>query len=380
MTQPRDDCCPLCRIPAETVFELQCAAKPPLADSICFRWCPDCDFIFAQHLDAEAYRTFYRSALHDTAHVSDADTPDNLHRIQAELLCGYLGSDFRGNCLDFGSGEGQLLERLCRLLPNAKIYATDLRNSLRSTPTAVFLENLDSAAISFDLIVLSHVVEHFVDLSEVSKLLPHLAPGGTLYIEVPDPLGYNDCPRREFMYYFDRLHVNHFSRLALSRWLAQHSLDVTMYGTHRFAYRDGKYPAQFVFATSGGNRPGPMHSTITLREAFSSYRDSEALRAKKLRELIVERAGARDFLVYGRGDNFARARSPGGPLHQLPIKAILDRNAQFLSADGSTPVVAPSIGFAEYPDAVVLMTVSAGADIIVEDIRARAPDRTVIMI
>jgi SAM-dependent methyltransferase len=380
MTLLRDDCCSLCRMPAERVFELDCAAKPPLADTICFRWCPACDFVFAQHLDAEAYRAFYRSALHDTAHVSDADTPDNLHRIQARLICSHLGGDFRGNCLDFGSGEGQLLEHLCKLLPNAKIYGTDLRNSLRSTATAVFLENLDSTAVSFDLIVLSHVAEHFVDLSEISKLLSHLAPGGTLYIEVPDPLGYGDCPRREFMYYFDRLHVNHFSQLALIRWLGQHSLDVARYGTHRFAYRDGAYPAQFAFATFGGTRPGPGNSTMTLREAFTSYRASEVLRAKKLREQIIERAGGRDLLVYGRGDNFVRARSPGGPLHLVPIKAILDRNAQELSAYGSTPVVTPSIGLAEYPDAVVLMTVSAGADGIVEEIKARSPGRTVIMV
>jgi hypothetical protein len=119
---------------------------------------------------------------------------------------------------------------------------------------------------------------------------------------------------------------------------------------------------------------------MTLREAFTSYRASEVLRAKKLREQIIGQAGGRDLLVYGRGDNFARAQAPGGPLHLLPIKAILDRNAQDLSAHGNIPVVAPAIGLAEYPDAVVLMTVSAGAGGIVEVIKARSPDRIVIMV
>jgi SAM-dependent methyltransferase len=361
-------------------LELACAPKPPLSDSICFRWCAHCDFAFAQNLDAEAYRCFYRSALNDTGHVSDADTPDNLHRIQAALLREYLGDDFRGTCLDFGSGEGQLLEHLCRLLPKATIFGTDLRNSLRANSAAVFLENLDSAPTRFDLIILSHVAEHFVDLSEVAKLIEHLTPDGTLYIEVPDPLGYGNCPRREFMYYFDRLHVNHFSRLALTKWLATYTLNVTKFGTHRFAYRDGMYPAQFVFATSDGDRPDPATPICTFSQAFNSYRDLEILRAEKLRKCIVELAGSRDLLVYGRGDNFFRARSPGGPLYQLPIKAILDRNAQVYSADGSIPVIAPSKGLAAYPDAVVLVAVSAGAEAIVDDIRTAAPDRTVIMI
>jgi hypothetical protein len=380
MTRLRDANCPLCRKPASIALEIECAPKPPLADSIAFRLCDECDFIYAQQLDAEAYRAFYRSALHDTGHVSEADTPDNLHRTQATLIANHVGRDFQGNCLDFGSGEGQLMENLCRLLPNAGLFGTDLRNSIRRDSGAVFLENLDSGPGQFDLIILSHVAEHFVDLGEISGLIAHLAPAGTFYIEVPDPLGYCRWPRREFMYYFDRLHVNHFSRLALTLWLAQYSLDVTAWGTHRFAYRDGQYPAQFVFATPGCGSFGADDSRTTLRQALTSYQDSEILRARQLRNLIVQRAGPRNLLAYGRGDNFTRARGPGGPLHQLPITAILDRNAQAMTSHAGIPVIEPTVGLTQYPDAVILMTVSAGSEKILEDIKAAAPDRAIFMI
>jgi len=60
---------------AGTVFELQCAAKPPIADSICFRWCPpDCDFISRSILRSRGIiAPFTGLAVHDSA-SSDADT------------------------------------------------------------------------------------------------------------------------------------------------------------------------------------------------------------------------------------------------------------------------------------------------------------------
>jgi hypothetical protein len=62
----------------------------------------------------------------------------------------------------------------------------------------------------FDLIVLSHVAEHLRDLDWLDNLPRLLDPRGTLYIEVPDPRGY-DCIHRPPLYYFDSEHINHFS-------------------------------------------------------------------------------------------------------------------------------------------------------------------------
>ena len=376
----RDESCPLCKTLAEPLLDLAFAPKQHLPSNVRFGYCEQCDFIFALNLDAEAYRAFYRATLNDTGHVSDIDNPDNLFSLQAAAVCNYLGVDFRGSCLDFGSGEGQLLNRLADDLPNATFYGTDLRNSLRADGRIKFLENIDNLALRFDFIILSHVAEHFVDLSDLGRLLELLNPDGTLYIEVPDPTQYVRFPRREFMYYFDRLHVNHFSRRTLELWLACYGLEVTRFGRHAFAYRDGKYPGQFAFAKVGRNGVVKGASLGTLRHSFSEYDEFERHRAKSLRCDILKLSARRDLIVYGRGDNFFRSVASGGPLHELPIKAILDRNSQ-LSASISTPVVmAPAKGLAEYPNAVVLMTVSAGAEKIVEEINAVSPGRTVVMI
>lgn len=376
----RSDRCPLCRGSGEPVLALEFAPKPPLSNSISFCWCVKCDYIFAANLDAEAYRSFYRSALHDTAHVSDVVGPDNLHGLQARLLGDYLGPEFSGTCLDFGAGEGQLLEALAKSLPRAKLYGSDLRNSLRPGSPATFLETLDAAAVKFDLIIVSHVAEHLVELSDLSTILRYLTPGGLLYIEVPDPVGYANCARREYMYYFDRLHVNHFSQTALRRWLARYSLGVTKYGTHRFAYRDGKYPAQYVLASPTASVMTDLQSDTTLRVAFEEYQAQEVKRAASFRDRIIKAGHDNGLIVYGRGDNYYRSRSKGGPLNNISIDAILDRNAGAFVHEGHIPVLNPSRGLVEYPEAVILMTVSAGTEQIVAEIQARTPGRTIIMI
>jgi 2-polyprenyl-3-methyl-5-hydroxy-6-metoxy-1,4-benzoquinol methylase len=362
------------------VLALEFAPKPPLSNSISFCWCFKCDYIFAANLDAEAYRTFYRSALHDTAHVSDVINPDNLHGLQARLLGDYLGREFSGNCLDFGAGEGQLLEALAQSLPRAKLYGSDLRNSLRPGSPASFLETLDAASVKFDLIILSHVAEHLVDLSDLSTVLKYLTPAGLLYIEVPDPVGYASCCRREYMYYFDRLHVNHFSQTALGRWLARYSIGVTKRGTHRFAYRDGRYPAQYVLASPAAPVTADLRSDTTLRTEFGVYQAQEVKRAASVRDRIIKAGHDTGLIVYGRGDNYYRSRSIGGPLNKISIDAILDRNAEALVHEGDIPVLKPSKGLVEYPEAVILMTVSAGTEQIVAEIQARTPGRTIIMI
>jgi hypothetical protein len=182
------------------------------------------------------------------------------------------------------------------------------------------------------------------------------------------------------MYYFDRLHVNHFSQAALTRWLDKFALAITSRGSHQFAYRDGKYPAQYVFASANEAAEVPNLSATNLRQAFDSYRRTELERAKQLRDSIVSEAGARDLLVYGRGDNFFRARSVGGPLYRLPIRAVLDRNAGTLAPDSEFEILPPAAGLRENPDAVVLVAVSGSTSEVVATIRAESPGRTIIMV
>jgi hypothetical protein len=110
------------------------------------------------------------------------------------------------------------------------------------------------------------------------------------------------------------------------------------------------------------------------------YQAQEVKRAASVRDGIIKAGHDNGLIVYGRGDNYYRSRSQGGPLNKISIDAILDRNAEALVHEGDIPVLKPSKGLVEYPEAVILMTVSAGTEQIVAEIQARTPGRTIIMI
>lgn len=109
------------------------------------------------------------------------------------------GIDLGGQYLNFGRAKGLNLEQ---------IHSKDLLNR----------------GEKYDLIILTHVLEHFIDIKdELSVIRQLLSDDGLLYIEVP---GIKDVKplqryRGDFLQYFQNAHVRHFCKDTLSqvmRW------------------------------------------------------------------------------------------------------------------------------------------------------------------
>ena len=80
------------------------------------------------------------------------------------------------------------------------------------------LDELLAGHYQFDLLVLSHVFEHMVDLPQVTeKLLRLLKPQGLLYIEVPGLLSFQekDYYQAEFRRFLTHAHIYNFSLASL---------------------------------------------------------------------------------------------------------------------------------------------------------------------
>ncbi len=151
----------------------------------------------------------------------------NRGQSMAELLRAYLQESPR-RILDIGAGYGHILHALGEQFPGSTRQAIEY-----SEPCVQHLKAIgvvvDSSPVEtvlpqqrnqFDLIVLSHVLEHLLDPEEVLRLIhDSLAPGGILYIEVPNVsqvLGYADhqwAPR------FDEPHITFFNVTTLCRFL-----------------------------------------------------------------------------------------------------------------------------------------------------------------
>ncbi|MCJ7437016.1 MAG: class I SAM-dependent methyltransferase, partial [Acidimicrobiia bacterium] len=77
----------------------------------------------------------------------------------------------------------------------------------------------------FDVIVLSHVLEHVTDVQgAASGLRSLLAPDGLVYVEVPDASRYADHLVAPF-HDFNTEHINHFSLPLLDRLLGNHGFE-----------------------------------------------------------------------------------------------------------------------------------------------------------
>ena len=371
--------CPICAGVPQFLDRFAFGRKPNLPDHITFDYCRSCNFIFAENLEADAYYRYYQTVQNDAGHIVVSDKSTSLPQLQAARIRTRLGKDFCGSILDFGCGQARLLQLLTREYPKASLYGHDVSNFVEPDSGIQFLPSIEDRALCFDLIIVSHVLEHLVGFSIIGVLAGLLAPGGLMYIEVPNPHEYSDCSRREFMYYFDRLHINHFSQTAMSRLLSQFELGIDSSGTHRFLYRDGVYPAHYCFATRADMQHQPSGFWIegALDKEFEDYRALEAERSATLREKLLHHSATVGILAYGAGDNFHRARWPGGPLFKVPLLGVLDRNADSLAANEGFIYMKPGRALAEYPNAVVAVTISQLTYQFISDVRAENPDRTI---
>jgi len=99
----------------------------------------------------------------------------------------------------------------------------------------------------YDVVILSHVLEHLVDVSETLLVVRDLlVDGGVCYVEVPDASRYATDAFVPF-YFFDSEHINHFSRSTLQNLAWANAFDVLCDGERDLRVGGGKlYPAAWA--------------------------------------------------------------------------------------------------------------------------------------
>jgi hypothetical protein len=250
-------------------------------------------------------------------------------------------------------------------------YGCDSNAQTRITSEGVSIHrDLKDLMGSFDVIVLSHVVEHLVDFEILEKVSKLLSPKGVIYIEVPNAGAYESFARREFLYYFDRLHVNHFTFLALMKMAETFSLSPVEFGDQVFGYKDdGLYPAIYgVFSRDISPKIGAK--SLDLNASFCRYIDTENARLTSTHAAAL--GNDSEVIAYGFGDNFFRSFGKGGPLQGIPLAAVVDQRSFELSQgeyatryhflDSQTACV-------RFPFATWVITVSWGGEAIAENLK-----------
>lgn len=200
------------------------------------------------------YREDYRKGGLHGADVADpaAFPRDNLFyfnrgRSIAERVAPHVTAA-RPRMLDIGAGWGHLLHALGERFPGAERHAVEysqvcvehLRTIGVDVDSRPVEEVLPAVRARFDLITMSHVLEHLLrPVHGLGLIRAALAPGGVLYIEVPH-IGREALRRyadHRWAPRFDEPHITFFSPPALRRLLGAAGFTELFCDTAGPAYR-----------------------------------------------------------------------------------------------------------------------------------------------
>lgn len=190
--------------------------------------------VFAKHYDA-----CYGEGESPWRRLGAMDKAANIVR-----LCGQVPHD---RVLEIGSGEGAILQRLADVGFGKELHAVDISKSgvevtrKRNIPTLKECRVFDGHTVpykdaSFDLVILSHVLEHVEYprrlVYEAMRLAPHL------FVEVP--LEHTIQLPRDFV--FDPVgHINFYSKKTIRRLLQSCGLEILQTAVTDNSFRAYKF-------------------------------------------------------------------------------------------------------------------------------------------
>lgn len=268
-TQSPHRTCPICGGEDAEVLHRQEFYLPeghPLAAGYAVVACEACGFVFADTVvDQAAYDLFYtklskyEDSRTSTGSGQNAWDAERLNEV-ADAIVQQVGST-EARILDLGCANGGLLAALKSKgfsdltgVDPSKACAAATREILSVRAVAASLYALPDLG-TFDVITLSHVLEHLEDLQGAIENFPRLVrPGGMVYIEVPDASRYAECLVAPFQD-FNTEHINHFSHESLRRLMAQVGLVPVLEGGKTIAAaKNVPYPAIYGFYQRGETR------------------------------------------------------------------------------------------------------------------------------
>lgn len=165
-------------------------------------WCPALDLGCVNPMPAadelaRYYAGAYRRSMGKSRNFEGhMESPNRLVRAASQAAWVEPFVSENGSWLDVGAGYGLLLSQVATLLPDWERCAVEPDESARDTLARVASKRFDHALLwddanglgrTFDVISLSHVLEHLIDpLHALRILYGHLKPGGLLMLEVPN--------------------------------------------------------------------------------------------------------------------------------------------------------------------------------------------------
>jgi 2-polyprenyl-3-methyl-5-hydroxy-6-metoxy-1,4-benzoquinol methylase len=186
----------------------------PLAEGYAVVLCLACGMVYANtQVDQAVYDAYYADlSKYEEPSLSSGGglTPWDAARVEVMAACiarHFLDSQSR--IVDVGCANGGLVQALRKLgygracgIDPSPACVRFIRESLQAEAWVGFVDQIPMGVGPFDGVVFSHVLEHLPHPSAALAMARrHLAPGGLVYVEVPDASRYGDflsAPFQEF--------------------------------------------------------------------------------------------------------------------------------------------------------------------------------------
>lgn len=195
--------------------------------------CKNCGLIYNNpHMDEKVYIKFYESDFYRKIYTNQ----DPL-KYADDLLGSEYGKYIYDDCLplinknssvmEFGCGGGWNLIHFQKNGHNCVGY--DYSPSLTDFGKKKYnldlkQGNINSITGSYDLIILNHVIEHFIDLEEnIKKIVSYLKPDGYVYIGVPNIDNYS-------IFQLQNAHLFYFSPRTFTYYMNKFGLELIKQG------------------------------------------------------------------------------------------------------------------------------------------------------
>ena len=264
------------------------------------------------------------------------DSPWDVERLS--ITADWLASQFPDKhirVLDAGCAQGTLLAMLkARGFANltgldpSPLAIDSMMRRFGISGVAVSFCSPTQDLIDFDLVILSHVLEHIADVeSAVRGLSQVLRPGGMCYLEVPDATRYHEYLVAPF-HDFNNEHINHFSLPCLSSLMTAHGFELQFASTKEVPIAPGVlYPAVLGLWKKTGVIMSGFSFDSDLRTALTQYISLSDRLLQRIEDSLAQTVGDGQILIWGAG-NLAMKLLTSPSLDKSRIVGLVDGSRQ----------------------------------------------------
>jgi SAM-dependent methyltransferase len=341
LKDPAQRPCPVCGNSSVEVLHHQKFIVPDgylLPDRYDVVWCTRCGFAYADTpATQEDYDRYYaQSSKYEDNATSTGGGGSGFDQKRLEDTAAAIAEvlpDRSARIVDVGCANGGLLGVLKQLgydhLLGIDPSPACVRNTeqLHNVPAVTgSFRQLPANIGTFDMVILSHVLEHVADLATtVRDLKALLTPRGLLYIEVPDASRYAEFLLAPFQD-FNTEHINHFGPSSLRALFEANGFTATRIGQKEIESSPGcPYPALFGFFTTGAaTAAAEFQPDEKFHQQLLSYTTSSRAKIQAIDQRLSQ-IDSPSLLVWGTGQ-LAMKLLAETSLAQKQIAAFVDGN------------------------------------------------------